>query len=122
MTRGKIPKTGGRYFTNSGKEEEQSVSQKTWSEWNDWKPVHCTILYGFLSKDGCVLCADIHWQHAILHKRFRVPDIFRKNDASVYNPVSENDTEVSRELSHQTFLARSDVLACSETLIEGVAA
>ena len=93
MTRGKIPKTGSRYFTNSGKEEDE-FPQKTWSEWDDWKPVHCTILYGFLSEDGRVLCADIYWQHAILHKRSRLPGIFRKNDASVYNTVSENDRGV----------------------------
>jgi hypothetical protein len=49
------------------------------------------MLCGFLSKDGCVRYADIHWQRAILHKRSKVPGTYRKNGASVYNPVREND-------------------------------
>ena len=98
MTRGKIPKTLGVGALRTPGEEDR-VAQKTWSEWNAWKPVHCTILNWFLSKDGCVRCADIHWQHAVLHKRSRVPGIFRKNDASVYSPVSENDRCILRAVA-----------------------
>jgi hypothetical protein len=56
---------------------------------------------------------------SILYTRPRVPGIFRKKDVIVYNYVSESDDETSWGLSNRTFLARSNVLAGSETLIEG---